>query len=131
MRTTRAAVPGDPGIRRRAFTPANPLRLWVAGDSLVIDPGYALQRAALATPVIKSVGGVDGRIGTGLDRPDVFNWFLEIRERAEDAAPERRPPLLRRQRRQGVHDRAAGRRLDRGPSTTRRGGASTPAASAG
>jgi hypothetical protein len=79
VRSTGAAVPGHPGIRRRAFTPAKPLRLWVAGDSLVIDPGYALQRAALATPVIKSVGGVDGRIGTGLDRPDVFNWFLEIR----------------------------------------------------
>jgi hypothetical protein len=77
--TTGAAIPGNPARKPRAFTPANPLKLWVAGDSLVIDPGYALQRAALATPVIKSVGRVDGRIGTGLDRPDIFNWFLEIR----------------------------------------------------
>ncbi len=76
-RETGAAVPGEPG-RGRAFTPADPLRLWVAGDSLVIDPGYALERAAIASRAIKSVG-VDGRIGTGLDRPDVFNWFLEIR----------------------------------------------------
>jgi hypothetical protein len=87
VRTTGAAVPGHPGIRRRAFTPAKPLRLWVAGDSLVIDPGYALQRAALATPVIKSVGGVDGRIGTGLDRPDVFNWFLEIKNELKTVHP--------------------------------------------
>ena len=87
VRTTRAAVPGHPGVKRRAFTPAAPLRLWVAGDSLVIEPGYALQRAALATPVIKSVGGVDGKIGTGLDRPDVFNWFLEIRRQLKELHP--------------------------------------------
>jgi hypothetical protein len=77
--STHAAIPGDPSVQRRAFTPSDQLKLWVAGDSLIIDTGYALQRAALATPVIKSVGGVDGQIGTGLDRPDVFNWFLEIR----------------------------------------------------
>ena len=59
----------------------------MAGDSLIIDTGYALQRAALATPVIKSVGGVDGRIGTGLDRPDVFNWFLEIRRELKALHP--------------------------------------------
>jgi hypothetical protein len=75
---TGAAVPGEPG-KGKAFSPKDPLRLWVAGDSLVIEPGYALQRAALASKAIKSVGTVDGRIGTGLDRPDVFNWFLEIR----------------------------------------------------
>jgi hypothetical protein len=74
---TGAAVPGEAG-KGRAFSPSDPLRLWVAGDSLVIDPGYALERAALASRAMKSVG-VDGRIGTGLDRPDVFNWFLEIR----------------------------------------------------
>jgi uncharacterized protein len=84
---TGAAVPTDPTVGRRAFTPARPLRLWVAGDSLVVEPGYALQRAALATPVITSVGGVDGKIGTGLDRPDVFNWFLEIRRELKEVRP--------------------------------------------
>ncbi|HUK44619.1 MAG TPA: DUF459 domain-containing protein [Gaiellaceae bacterium] len=84
---THAAVPGDPSVKRRAFTPSDPLRLWVAGDSLVIEPGYALQRAALATPVIKTVGGVDGHIATGLDRPDVFNWFLEIRHELKVLKP--------------------------------------------
>jgi hypothetical protein len=83
---TGAAVPGDPAVRRRAFTPAHPLRLYVAGDSLSIEPGYALEQAALATPVITSVG-VDGRIDTGLDRPDVFNWFLEVRRELKTMKP--------------------------------------------
>jgi len=87
VRSTGAAIPGRPGSKRRAFTPKHPLRLWIAGDSLVIEPGYALQRAALATPVISSVGGVDGRIATGLDRPDVFNWFLEIRHQLKVVHP--------------------------------------------
>ena len=85
--STHAAVPGDPSVARKAFTPSDPLRLWVAGDSLIVDTGYALQRAALATPVIKSVGSVDGKIGTGLDRPDVFNWFLEIRRQLKELHP--------------------------------------------
>ena len=51
----------------------------MAEERVLDEPGYALQRAALASKAIKSVGTVDGRIGTGLDRPDVFNWFLEIR----------------------------------------------------
>jgi hypothetical protein len=84
---TGAAVPDDPAVARRAFTPAHPLRLYIAGDSLAIEPGYALQRAALATPVITSVGDVDGKIGTGLDRPDVFNWFLEIRRELKALKP--------------------------------------------
>jgi hypothetical protein len=85
--STHAAVPGDSSVVRKAFSPSDPLKLWVAGDSLIIDTGYALQRAALATPVIKSVGGVDGQIGTGLDRPDVFNWFLEIRRELKALHP--------------------------------------------
>ena len=54
------------------------LRLWIAGDSLVITPGYSIVRAAGGSPVIESVGGVDGHVATGLTRPDVFNWFSEI-----------------------------------------------------
>ena len=63
---------------KRAFTPKRKLRLWIAGDSLVITPGYSIVRAAIASPVIQSVGGVDGHVATGLTRPDVFNWFQEL-----------------------------------------------------
>jgi hypothetical protein len=73
--------------RKEAFTPKRKLRIWVAGDSLVITPGYAIIRAAGATPVIQSVGGVDGRVATGLTRPDVFNWFDEIRRQVKELRP--------------------------------------------
>ena len=61
-----------------AFTPTRKLRLWIAGDSLVITPGESIVRAAGASRVIETVGGVDGRVATGLERPDVFNWFKHI-----------------------------------------------------
>ena len=70
-----------------AFTPKRKLRLWVAGDSLVITPGYAIVRAAGGSPVIESVGGVDGHVATGLARPDVFNWFEEIRAQTKKLRP--------------------------------------------
>jgi hypothetical protein len=75
-------------VRRRAFSPSHPLRLWVAGDSLVVAPGYALVRATGPGRAVTTVGGVDGRLATGLDRPDVFNWFLEIRRQLRVLKPD-------------------------------------------
>jgi hypothetical protein len=84
-------TPGSPSTPRApakvAFSPKKKLRLWVAGDSLVITPGYAIVRAAGASPAIESVGGVDGRVATGLTRPDVVNWFDEIREKMKELRP--------------------------------------------
>ncbi len=71
-----AAAPLPPA--KVMFTPNRKLTVWIAGDSLVITPGYSIVRAAGASPVIQSVGGVDGRVATGLTRPDVFNWFTHI-----------------------------------------------------
>ena len=78
-------TPAEP--RKEAFTPTRKLKIWIAGDSLVITPGYAIIRAAGASPVMQSVGGVDGRIATGLTRPDVYNWFDEIRARVKELKP--------------------------------------------
>jgi len=74
--------------RKEAFTPKRKLKIWVAGDSLVITPGYAIIRAAGTSHVMQSVGGVDGRIATGLTRPDVFNWFDEIRRQVKELHPD-------------------------------------------
>jgi hypothetical protein len=73
--------------RKQAFTPKRKLTIWIAGDSLVITPGYAIIRAAGASHVMQSVGGVDGRVATGLTRPDVFNWFDEIRRQVKELRP--------------------------------------------
>jgi uncharacterized protein len=63
-----------------AFTPEDPMRLWIAGDSLVITPGYAVYRAFGRNDAVERVGDVDGRVATGLTRPDVFNWFRHVDE---------------------------------------------------
>ena len=72
---------------KRVITPAKPLRLWVAGDSLVVVPGESIVRAAGASPVLEPAGGVDGRVATGLERPDVFNWFSYIPKRLHELRP--------------------------------------------
>jgi uncharacterized protein len=73
------AEPSPPPPREK-FSPKKKLRLWIAGDSLVVVPGESLLRAIGASPVIEPIGEVDGRIASGLERPDVFNWFKRARE---------------------------------------------------
>jgi uncharacterized protein len=79
--------PSPQARRKAAFSPTRKLRLWVAGDSLVVTPGFAVVRAAGASPAIESVGGVEGKVATGLTRPDVFNWFEEIKQRMKELHP--------------------------------------------
>jgi uncharacterized protein len=69
-----------PPRRREKFSPQRPLRLWIAGDSLVVVPGQSILRAVGESRAIEPIGPVDGRIASGLERPDVFNWFEHIRE---------------------------------------------------
>jgi uncharacterized protein len=78
--------PTTPTPAKVAFTPNRKLRLWVAGDSLVITPGYAVMRAAGGSRVMKPIG-VDGRVATGLTRPDVYNWFTAIRDQLREERP--------------------------------------------
>jgi hypothetical protein len=73
-------VSPPPPPKREKFSPKRKLRLWIAGDSLVIVPGESLLRAAGGSPVIEPIGPIDGRIATGLERPDVFNWFTHVRD---------------------------------------------------
>jgi len=68
------------------FTPRKKLRIWIAGDSLVIVPGESLLRAVAGNRAV-AAEPVDGRIASGLERPDVFNWFTHIREVMEENKP--------------------------------------------
>ena len=86
--TTKKPKPATPTpLRKPAFSPKKKLRIWIAGDSLVITPGYAIVRAAGSSPAMEPVGTVDGRVATGLTRPDVFNWFDEIRRQVKELRP--------------------------------------------
>jgi hypothetical protein len=91
-RTTRTPPPASKPAtpvkpKKLAFSPQRKLKIWVAGDSLVITPGYAIVRAAGGSPAMEPVGTVDGRVATGLTRPDVFNWFDEIRASVKELRP--------------------------------------------
>lgn len=81
------STPKPAAPRKLAFSPKKKLRIWIAGDSLVITPGYAIVRAAGASPAVEAVGSVDGRVATGLTRPDVFNWFDEVRRQVKELRP--------------------------------------------
>jgi hypothetical protein len=70
-----------------AFGPHHKLRLWIAGDSLSITSGWAIVRLANASKAIQPLLPVDGRVATGLSRPDVFNWFRYIRDRLRELDP--------------------------------------------
>jgi hypothetical protein len=62
-------------VKKRAFSPADPMSLWVGGDSLSITPGESVINIAPSTGVINITGNtVDGHVATGLARPEVFNW---------------------------------------------------------
>jgi uncharacterized protein len=78
----------EPPRDRPVFTPQRRARLWIAGDSLVVTPGESIVRAAEDTGTIHSVAPVDGRISTGLARPDVFDWYRHIRRELERRRPD-------------------------------------------
>jgi hypothetical protein len=61
------------------FTPAKPLRVWVAGDSLAAVPGQALERI-VGTKGPVDVLAVESRLSTGLGRPDLYNWFTRLHQ---------------------------------------------------
>jgi hypothetical protein len=80
-----AEPPSTP--RRERFSPQRPLRLYVAGDSLVVVPGQSILRAVGESRAIRPIGEIDGRISSGLERPDVFNWFERVPEVLKNEQP--------------------------------------------
>jgi uncharacterized protein len=56
----------------RVPTAASPVRVWLAGDSLMGDISDAFVNDVTGDPLIQA--SVDVQIGTGLARPDVFDW---------------------------------------------------------
>jgi uncharacterized protein len=73
--------------KRVKFTPKHRLGVWIAGDSLVIIPGESLLRAVAGNGAVDAADAIDGRIASGLERPDVFNWFTHVRDVMEEDKP--------------------------------------------
>lgn len=57
-------------------TPAMPLKVLIVGDSVGLDLGQPLVNALAAYGDVTTY--LDGRIDTGLSRPDYFNWPAEL-----------------------------------------------------
>jgi hypothetical protein len=74
-RATPTTVPGLPPLR--VGTAADPLRVLVIGDSLGLSFGYSMANKLDAGGIVKTT--VDAREGTGLTRPDAFDWSAEVR----------------------------------------------------
>src|SRR5581483_11030957 len=75
-------------VKKRAFSPARPMAVWVGGDSLSITPGESFINIAPSTGVINVIGPVDGHVATGLARPEVFNWPAHMAEVAAASNPD-------------------------------------------
>jgi hypothetical protein len=89
-----APAPEEPGVgqtptpppKREKFSPKRALRIWIAGDSLVVVPGESLLRAVAGNRAM-AAGRIEGRIASGLERPDVFNWFRRVRDEMHAGQP--------------------------------------------
>jgi uncharacterized protein len=84
---TTTTVPGPPVLRTP--TPDNPLKLWVGGDSVGGSFGVQMQPIADSTGLFDAT--LDYQLGTGLIRPDYFNWPEHF---AKDVLPNQDPDVV-------------------------------------
>ena len=85
--TPKPTTPVSTPQKRERFSPQKKLRLWIAGDSLVIIPGESILREVAGNRAFETSDAIEGRLSTGLERPDVFNWFTHVRKVMESKKP--------------------------------------------
>ena len=120
-RTTTSSTPRSPGRRRRPspmrlraqrrerFSPARKLRLWIAGDSLVVVPGrVAPPRRRREAPSSSRWARWTGASRAGSSGPTSSTGSGSVREEPRKTRRARDRPHVRRQRRPRLHDRPAG-----------------------
>ncbi len=76
----------SPTTTRRELTPDDPLRLWIAGDSLAGSIGPSLGELTAKTGVVQPQ--YDSRVSSGLLNPDFFDWPEHAGRELEDLDPE-------------------------------------------
>jgi hypothetical protein len=70
----------------RQLTPDDPLRLWIAGDSLAGSLGPSLGEQTANTGVVQPV--YDSRVSSGLTTPKFFDWPSHARQEIARLQPE-------------------------------------------
>ncbi len=75
-------VPPNPKLT----TAADPLRVLIVGDSIGLDVGGPLQSDLAGTGIVNAA--LDGRVSTGLTRPDYFNWPAELTADIKSTQPQ-------------------------------------------
>jgi hypothetical protein len=83
---TTTTRPRDAKAHHRALTAADPMRLWIAGDSLAGSIGPALGELTAATGVVAPQ--YDSRVSSGLLTPDFFDWPKHAQEQLAALNPE-------------------------------------------
>jgi hypothetical protein len=85
--TTASTTPLDvnPVTGQRWITPEEPLRLLLAGDSMMRELGTSVEDLA---PPDLTEPSIDYRVSSGLARPDFFDWPAHLAETLDNDRPE-------------------------------------------
>jgi hypothetical protein len=85
--TTASTIPFEinPATGLRFITPSQPLRVLLAGDSMMREYGGAIEE--LADADLTSVT-LDYRVSSGLSRPDFFDWPSRLARYLDESPPE-------------------------------------------
>ena len=78
---TTTTLPRATRPHHRALTTDDPLRLWIAGDSLAGSVGPSLGEQTAATGVVAPQ--YDSRVSSGLLNPSFFDWPKHAQEQLE------------------------------------------------
>jgi len=78
--------PTSPIDVARAISPDAPLKLWVGGDSIAGGPAWAVGEAAKPSGV--ATVDTEFQVGTGLARPDFFDWYRHLAAVADARDPD-------------------------------------------
>jgi len=77
-------IPAPPP--KRIPTAADPLKVWLAGDSLMGDVAQSFEETYAGDPLMSS--SVNYQVGTGLARPDVYDWPSEVAKELATSKPD-------------------------------------------
>lgn len=79
-----ATGPTEPAVATREPTAADPLRMWLGGDSMTVELSHSTEELLTERPEIAIT--THPQVSSGLTRPDFFDWPTSF---AEEVLPDR------------------------------------------